>query len=729
MEIKGQIESIVYHNEENGYTVCNLDVDNELVTTVGYMPFISIGDIIKAEGNLVNHAVYGEQFKLSTFKKVMPSTITEVQKYLGSGIIKGVGPATAKKIITKFGEDTINVLRFEPYKLSDISGVSSSKASQISEEFNKEWQLWQIVIFLQKYGIGATNATKVYKELGLYAIDKIKDNPYILLNILYGVGFEAVDKMAMSLGFDYNSKFRVSSGVKYALGLSSRNGNTCSEITELVKYVSSILKVEEELVTNTITSLSYDKEIYIDNNYVFLGNYYEAEDSIARRVIMMCNDNVHKCINIDAKIADIERTIKMDLSDEQKKAIKMCFSNKITVITGGPGTGKTTIIKTILKLLELERQDVALCAPTGRAAKRITETTGMEAKTLHRLLTLGKTEEDGIALNYEVPKLDQDYVIVDEVSMVDTILMHFLLRALKDKTRLILIGDSDQLPSVGPGNVLKDLIDCDLVPVTKLTKIYRQAQESQIIVNAHKINQGEKIDLSSRDGDFFFIKGTDILKQITELVSDRLLKYGNYDALRDIQVLTPTKKGESGTKFLNKELQNVLNPKSVLKKEKEFGGVVFREGDKVMQIKNNYDLIWESIDGKNYGSGIYNGDMGIITKILDDGMEVVFDDEKHVVYENAGLEDLEHAYAITVHKSQGSEFPVVVMPIINGPPMLYTRNLLYTGVTRAKELLVIVGESNVVTNMINNNNIKRRNTGLKTKLEKYFNLFSNGLNM
>ena len=667
MEIKGQIESIVYHNEENGYTVCNLDVENELVTTVGYMPFISIGDIIKAEGNLVNHAVYGEQFKLSTFEKVMPSTITEVEKYLGSGIIKGVGPATAKKIINRFGEDTINILRFEPYKLSDISGVSSSKASQISDEFNKEWQLWQIVIFLQKYGIGATNATRVYKELGLFAIDKIKDNPYILLNILYGVGFEVIDKMAMSLGFDFNSQFRISSGIKYALGLSSRNGNTCSEITELVKYVSSILKVEEELVSNTITSLSYEKEIIIDNDRVFLSNYYEAEDSIARRIIMMCNDSVHKVINIDSKIADIERKIKMDLSDEQIRAIKMCFSNKITVITGGPGPGKTTIIKTILKLLELERQDVALCAPTGRAAKRITETTGMEAKTLHRLLTLGKTEEDGIALNYEVPKLDQDFVIVDEMSMVDTILMHFLLKALKDKTRLILIGDSEQLPSVGPGNVLKDLIDSDLVPVTKLTQIYRQAQESQIIVNAHKINQGEKIDLTSRDGDFFFIKGTDILKQITELVSDRLLKYGNYDSFKDIQVLTPTKKGESGTRFLNKELQNVLNPKSALKKEIEYGGVVFREGDKVMQIKNNYDLIWESLDGKNYGSGIYNGDMGIISKVLDEGIEVVFDDEKHVVYENANLEELEHAYAITVHKSQGSEFPAVVMPIISRP--------------------------------------------------------------
>ena len=414
----------------------------------------------------------------------------------------------------------------------------------------------------------------------------------------------------------------------------------------------------------------------------------------------------------------------MDLSDEQKRAIKMVLNNKISIITGGPGTGKTTIIKTIIKLLELEKLEIALCAPTGRAAKRITETTGQEAKTLHRLLTIGKTEEEGISLNFEVPKINQDVVIVDEVSMLDTIVMHFLLRGLKDKTRLVLIGDCDQLPSVGAGNILKDLIDSDLVPVAKLTQIYRQARESQIIVNAHKINQGENIDLSARDGDFFFINGTDILKQVSELVSNRLKKYGNYDSLKDIQVLTPTKKGESGTRILNKGLQDILNPQMRNKNEKDFGSVTFREGDKVMQIKNNYDLYWETKDGKNYGTGVYNGDMGIINQISDDGIEVVFDDEKYALYDNTNIEELEHAYAVTVHKSQGSEFPVVVMPIIQGPPMLYTRNLLYTGVTRAKELLVIVGNANVVNHMIANNDIKKRNTELKYKLNKYFQIFS-----
>jgi len=723
LEIKGQIEDIVFSNETNGYTVCNLAVEEQLITAVGYLPFVSVGDIIVANGNFVNHAVYGEQFKINEFEKVMPSSIAEVEKYLGSGIIKGVGPATSKKIVNKFGEDTIYVLRFEPYKLSDIQGITSARVTQISEEFNQEWELWQIVIFLQKYGIGATNANRVYKELGITAIDKIKENPYILLNILYGVEFSTVDKMAISLGTEYDSNFRIASGIKYALSLSSRNGHTCSAKEEIIKYVSQLLGVPEELVTNELTALTYSKEIYLENEFVFLRSYFEAEDTIARRIMMMCNDHVKNCKNLDEKIKKTERLLRMDLSEEQKKAIRLVFDHKVAIVTGGPGTGKTTIIKAIIHLMQEECLDIALCAPTGRAAKRITETTGEEAKTLHRLLALGKTEEDGITIAYEVPKIDKDVVIVDEVSMVDTVLLHFLTKALLDKTRLILIGDSDQLPSVGPGNVLKDLIESEIVPTVRLTEIYRQAQESQIVVNAHQINQGEQIDLSSRDGDFFFMRANDIVKQVCDLTSERLLKYGNYDSMQDIQVLTPTKKGDSGTRNLNKELQNVLNPKSQFKREKEFGNVVFREGDKVMQTKNNYDIYWESKDGKNYGSGIYNGDMGIIQRISDDGIEVVFDEDKVVEYETANLEELEHAYAITIHKSQGSEFPVVVMPILNGPPMLYARNLLYTGVTRAKQLLVIVGEEMIVKHMIENNNTRRRNTGLKYKLEKYMQIF------
>lgn len=723
MEIKGQVEDIVFSNEENGYTVCNIEVDKKLLTAVGYLPFVSVGDVIVANGKIVNHAVYGEQFKIDNFEKVMPSSIAEVEKYLGSGIIKGVGPVTSKKIVSRFGEDTINVLRFEPYKLSEISGINASKATQISDEFNTQWELWQIVIFLQKYGIGATNANRVYKEFGIQAIDRIKENPYALLGILYGVDFNKIDKMAISLGIDYDSNFRISSGIKYALNLSSRNGNTCSAKEDLVRFVAGLLGVDESLVSNEITALTYSKEIYIENEYVFLRSYFEAEDTIARRVMMMCDDRVKKYKSLDSKIEKTEKELNIELSDEQKKAIRLVFDNKISIITGGPGTGKTTIIKTIIKIMQAEDLDIALCAPTGRAAKRITETTGEEAKTLHRLLNLGKTEEDGITINYDVPKIDKDVVIVDEVSMVDTILLHFLMKGLLDKTRLVLIGDSDQLPSVGAGNVLKDLIESDIVPTVRLTEIYRQARESKIVVNAHEINQGNQIDLSSRDGDFFFIKATNIVKQVCELASDRLQNYGNYDPFKDIQVLTPTKKGDSGTRNLNRELQKILNPQSQFKNEKDFGGVTFREGDKVMQIKNNYDIYWETIDGKNYGSGVYNGDIGIINKISEEGIEVIFDEDKVVQYDTTNLEELEHSYAITIHKSQGSEFPVVIMPILNGPPMLYTRNLLYTGVTRAKQLLVIVGEENIVYHMIQNNNTKVRNTGLKYKLEKYMQIF------
>ena len=723
LQIKGQIEDIVFNNETNGYTVCSLAVDEELITAVGILPFVSTGDIIVANGNFMNHPVYGEQFKINNFEKVMPSSTAEIEKYLGSGIIKGVGPATSKKIVKKFGDDTIRVLRFEPYKMAEIHGITKEKAEQISDEVNKEWELWKIVIFMQQYGIGVTNANRVYKEYGLNAIEKIKVNPYNLLNILYGVEFSVIDKMAMTLGTDYNSSFRISSAIKYALNLVSRNGHTCVLEEELINFVGQLINVEKELITNELTALTYNKDVYVENGYAFSSSYYEAEDTIAKRVMMMCNDKVKTVYNLDKKIKDVEQQLEMDLSEEQKKAIQFVFENKITIITGGPGTGKTTIIKTLIRLLEDEKMDFALCAPTGRAAKRITETTGEDAKTLHRLLSLGKTEEDGLSISYEVSKIEKDVVIVDEVSMVDTVLLHFLMKALLSKTRLVLIGDSDQLPSVGPGNVLKDLIESDKVPTVHLTEIYRQARESEIIVNAHKINQGEPIDLSSRDRDFFFIKANDIVKQVCDLTSERLLKYAHVDALQEIQVLTPTKKGDSGTRNLNKELQKVLNPESKSKKEKEYGNIIFREGDKIMQTKNNYDIYWETKDGKHYGTGIFNGDMGIISRIFGDNIEVIFDDDKVVEYDATNLEELEHAYAITIHKSQGSEFPVVVMPILNASPLLYTRNLLYTGVTRAKELLVIIGEEAIVRGMIANNSLKKRNTGLQKKKKKYMQLF------
>ncbi|MBQ9267640.1 MAG: ATP-dependent RecD-like DNA helicase [Clostridia bacterium] len=674
-----------------------------------------------AQGKYVTHNTYGEQFKIDTFEKVLPNSLVEIEKYLGSGIIKGVGPVTSKRIVDKFGEETIYTLRFEPNRLAEISGITGAKALTISEEFNQQWELWQIVLFLQKYQIGTVNANRVYKELGINAIKLIEENPYILLNILYGVDFKVVDKMALDMGLEECSPSRIASGIKYALMLASRNGHTCVLEQNLLEYVSNILGVEEELVKNELTSLCYAREICVEDGYAFLKPYFTAEENIAKKLLMMCNDNVKRLHSLDSKIEETEKELKIDLSEEQRKAVRGVFANKVMIITGGPGTGKTTIIKLIIKLFQKEGMDIALAAPTGRAAKRMTETTGEDAKTLHRLLELGKLDDDKISIDYDVAHIDKDVVIVDEVSMIDVVLMSLLIKGISDKTRLILIGDANQLPSVGPGSVLKDLIESDMIPTAKLTEIYRQAKESQIVLNAHAINHGEMIDLEKREGDFYFIKSTNPVGNILDMMEN---KFKDYDKLKDIQVLTPTKKGDTGTRNLNKELQALLNPKNSFKKEKEFGEIVFREGDKVMQIRNNYDVYWESKDGKSYGSGIYNGDLGIIDMISEDGVRVIFDEDKVVLYEGSVLEELEHAYAITIHKSQGSEFPVVIMPIISGPPMLYTRNLLYTGVTRAKELLIVVGNENVVKYMINNANTKNRNTGLKYKLEKYMQIFN-----
>lgn len=525
MEIKGQIEDIIFSNESNCYTVCTVVLEKEIITAVGYLPFINVGDIITASGNFVKHNVYGEQFKIDTFEKTMPSTIAEIEKYLGSGIIKGVGPATSKKIVDKFGEETVYVLQFEPYKLAEIKGITSSKAQEISSEFNNVWELWKIVMFLQQYGIGTANANRVYKELGITAIDKIKENPYILLKFLYGVEFKNIDKMALAMGIEHDSTNRISSGIKYAMNLSAKNGNTCVEKERLIEFVSNILSVDKTLVENEFTALCYAKETYIENGYAFLADYYNAEENVAKKLLMLANAQNKKNINLDLKIQEFEKELTINLSEEQKKAVKMVFKNKVSIITGGPGTGKTTIIKMLINLFKYEKMDFALCAPTGRAAKRITETTGEEAKTLHRFLELGKVDEDGVNLNYEVMRIKQDVVIVDEMSMVDIILMNYLSKALQEKTRLILIGDSDQLPSVGPGSVLKDLIDSGEIPTQKLTQIYRQAAESQIITNAHKINMGnQEIDLNKKDGDFFFIRENNLLSQIVELIGTRLPK-------------------------------------------------------------------------------------------------------------------------------------------------------------------------------------------------------------
>lgn len=524
MEIKGQIENIIYSNETNGYTVCEMTSDMHLLTAVGYLPFINVGDVIVASGDMVKHNVYGEQFKINTFEKVMPSNLNEIERYLGSGIIKGVGPATAKKIVSKFGEESIYVLKCEPYKLAEIKGINHEKAEMISEEFNMLWELWQIVTFLQKYDIGTANANRVYKELGVSAIDIIKDNPYVLLDVLYGVGFEKVDRIASELGIEYNSPYRISSAIKHGLKLALRNGHTCVCVQSLVDFVANTLGVDSETVTNELTSLCYAKQTYIEGEMVYLKEYFEAEENIAKKLVSLSLDKVKKNINLDKKIAEQEEKIGIKLSGDQKKAIEMVFGSKVSIITGGPGTGKTTIIKMLVKLFTYENKSISLCAPTGRAAKRITETTGEEAKTLHRLLEIGKTADEGIDLNMMVSKINSDVVIVDEMSMVDTAVMNYLVKGLKETTRLVLIGDADQLPSVGAGSILKDLIESSIIPTMNLTEIYRQAKESNIIVNAHKINDGENISLDEKEGDFIFIKETNSMEQMVDIILNKLPK-------------------------------------------------------------------------------------------------------------------------------------------------------------------------------------------------------------
>lgn len=525
MELKGQIEEIIFSNENNSYTVCSMSVGQNEITATGYLPFLNIGDVIVAQGDFVNHNVYGKQFKIDTFEKTMPNTTAEIEKYLGSGIVKGIGPATSKKIVDKFGEDTIYTLQYEPEKLAEIKGITPSKAREISEEFNNIWQLWQIVIFLKQYGLGTANATRVYKELGMNAISLIKENPYVLLTILYGVDFKHVDKMAISMGVDLTSTHRIASGIKYALFLAARNGHTCVLKVNLIGYVSNILQISSDLVDNELINMQYGKQIYIENEYVFLKDYYEAEENVAKKILMLSNNFCKKYHSLDDKIADAENDLNIELSEKQKDAVKACFKNQVVVITGGPGTGKTTIVKVLMNLFKKENLSVSLCAPTGRAARRMKETTGEDAKTLHRLLELGKMEDNELKIDYAVNKIKSSVVIVDEMSMVDIVLMNYLVKGLEDNTKLILIGDSDQLASVGPGSVLKDLIESEAVTIKKLTDIYRQAAESQIITNAHKINDGEMdLTFNRKDGDFFFLRETSLIDQIIELIGTRLPK-------------------------------------------------------------------------------------------------------------------------------------------------------------------------------------------------------------
>lgn len=738
-EKEGILAEIIYQNEVNSYTVGIFETEEEQFTVVGYLPFICKGDSLKIIGKFIEHKDYGEQFKIETFEKLMPQTLSALEKYLANGNIKGVGPATASKIIKLFGEETIHVLKYEPSKLAQIKGITKDKAKEISESFIENWEVWQIVGFLERFGLGAESAKKVYDLLGINAISEIENDPYILIDIARGVEFSQIDKMAIELGIERENQKRVKSGIKYALIKITYNGHCCTLKENLIEYVKQLLGVAEEIIEEGLINLKANEDIVIEKRdeeeWVYLYSFYKTENEIAERIIKLKNTkNVKKVGNIEKELKKVEERTDMILSEKQKEAIRTINDNNVTIITGGPGTGKTTIIKSIIEIYKQKKYKIVLCAPTGRAAKRMTETTGEEAQTLHRLLEIGKVDDDVFYKkdkDFEGAPIDADIIIVDEMSMVDMFVMSYLLDCIYLGTKLILVGDTDQLPSVGPGSVLKDIISSEKISTVHLDKIFRQAARSKIIVNAHRVNNGQKFiqkddaELSENaKEDFFFIKENNqekILEQVLSLCNGRLKKFGDYDFFENIQVLTPTKKGMLGTKELNKSLQQELNPPREGEPEKASMGVIFRIGDRIMQTKNNYDMYWERREGDSIetGNGVFNGEIGTITNIneKEKNIRIKFDDDKVCWYEFNDLEQIDHSYCITIHKAQGSEFDVVIMIVPQAAPMLLTRNLLYTGLTRAKKLLIVIGNDRVVDFMINNVDSKKRNTGLEYKLK------------
>ena len=674
MEIIGEVRDIIYKNEFNSYTIAEFETEEEATTIVGYLPFVNSGDNLKLIGKFVEHKDYGRQFRVDTFEKLMPKTIGAIERYLSNGNIKGIGEALARRIVRKFGEETIHVFKYEPQRLAEIKGISEKKAIEMSEAFIENWEVWQIVGFLDRFGIGAEYAKKVFDMFGSSAIEEIESNPYILIDITRGVDFKQIDKMALDLGINYDNEKRVQSGIKYGLLRSTYNGHSCVLKNNLMEFVINILDVTTENVEDNLINLKMKNEIVIEDReneeYVYLYNFYNTEEEIAMRIKRLQNSkNMKKIKNIDTSLKKVENNSSIELSEKQREAVTLVNDNNVIIITGGPGTGKTTIIKTIIDIYEEKGNKVILCAPTGRAAKKMTETTGKEASTLHRLLEIGKIDEDSLyrkSSDYEGAPIDADLIIVDELSMVDMFLMSYLLKCVYQGTKLILVGDSDQLASVGPGSVLKDLIESEKITTVHLDKIFRQAAKSKIILNAHRVNQGEmfiqkddKELTEETQEDFFFIKEYSqekMLSQVMSLCTGRLKKYGDYDFFQNIQVLSPTKKGLLGTKELNKSLQTQLNPNINNLPEKSSMGAIFRAGDRVMQIKNNYDMYWEkeSYGKREVGSGVFNGEIGTIIKIdeKEKMVEIKFDDEKIAWYEFSELDQIEHSYAITIHKAQ-----------------------------------------------------------------------------
>ena len=729
--IRGYVDHIIFRNTDNGYTVMVLIADEEEITCVGNFIDIADGMNIEATGDFVEHNVYGTQFKVEHFEETAPQDVIAIERYLGSGAIKGIGIALAARIVRRFKEDTFRIIEEEPERLSEIKGISERKAMEIADQVNQKKDLRQAMIFLQQYGINMNLAVKIYQTYGQQIYGIIKENPYKLADDMEGVGFKTADEIATRVGIRTDSDFRVRSGIMYALLQATNEGHTYLPMEELTTRAAELLNVDTELIESQYMNLSMERKLIMrqvdDVTQMFASSFFYMEANTAAMLKQLDISYDVSDMEIENRLKQIEKQTHMELDEHQVEAVKEAVRNGLLIITGGPGTGKTTTINTIIKYFETEDLDIFLAAPTGRAAKRMSETTGFEARTIHRMLELNGGIEGtaGFERNEQNP-LETDVIIIDEMSMVDISLMYNLLKAVTAGTRLILVGDVNQLPSVGPGSVLRDIIESRQFHTVMLTKIFRQASTSDIIVNAHKINKGETVFLDNQSRDFFFLKRYDadkIINVTLQLIKQKLPKYVDASEY-DIQVLTPMRKGLLGVERLNGILQYYLNPAQKGKREHEHGGVIFREGDKVMQIKNNYQLEWE-IRTKyglcvDKGSGIFNGDTGIIEEINEfaEYMTISFDEGKKVDYSFKNLDELELAYAITIHKSQGSEYPAVILPLLSGPRMLMNRNLLYTGVTRAKKCVTIVGDENCFAQMIQNNCEQKRYSGLVDRLKE-----------
>lgn len=729
--LAGYVEHIIYRNADNGYTVLNLVSGEDEITCVGIFSAIAEGENIEAQGEYTEHPTYGQQFKVTSFEEKAPEDEEAIERYLGSGAIKGIGLAMAARIVRRFKEDTFRIIEEEPERLAEIKGISNRKAMEIASQVNEKRDLRQAMIFLQQYGITMNLAVKVYQAYGQDVYGIIRENPYRLADDIDGVGFRTADEIAARVGIRMDSDFRVRSGILYTLLQASGEGHTYLPETELTPRASKLLNVTAEQVEKQYMDLAIERKIILkqmeDQTQIYAASFYYME---ANTATMLKRLNVSYDVSdaeIEQRIRGIEKKSGMTLDEHQVTAVKEAVRNGLLVITGGPGTGKTTTINTIIRYFELEGLEIFLAAPTGRAAKRMSETTGFEARTVHRMLELnGGAEGSGGFERDESNPLEADVIIVDEMSMVDISLMYSLLKAISVGTRLILVGDVNQLPSVGPGSVLRDIIQSHACNVVMLTKIFRQASTSDIIVNAHKINHGEEVILDNKSMDFFFLKRYDadvIINVVLQLIKQKLPKFVDATPY-DIQVLTPMRKGLLGVERLNGILQRYMNPPANDKVEKEYGSTVFREGDKVMQTKNNYQLAWEirtkfglTVDK---GLGIFNGDMGIIRQINDfaEQMIIEFDEGRMVEYPYKLLDELELAYAITIHKSQGSEYPAVVIPLLSGPMMLMNRNLLYTAVTRARKCVTLVGNEVTFRQMIQNTSQQKRYSGLCDRLKE-----------